>query len=98
MFGILLCSLVVLFSTSAKLATYQHASAAKQIASMKLMSKSVAPDVQAAPQVSSLIWLVVFAIFVYALATTFLSFRNETEPFANSWFSAWLAVRPPPTI
>jgi uncharacterized membrane protein len=99
MFGILLCSLVCLFFTSAKLATYRHSTGAKQIASMKLSQKIAAPDLQAAPQilVSSPVWLAFLAMTVAAFAVIVVIFEEKKPAPGNSWFSPYLAVRPPPT-
>src|ERR1022692_2222967 len=71
--GVLLCSLVFLFSTSAKLATYHQAPADRQIAATKLLQKSVAPATRVTPQVptASLVWLAFLVMPAPALATTF---------------------------
>jgi hypothetical protein len=97
--GVLLCSLVFLFSTSAKLATYHYAPADKQIAATKLLQKSVAPATRVAPQVAiaSLVWFVLLTLSVPALAATFATAKDDKTAPVNSWFSPDLAVRPPPT-
>ena len=97
--GVLLCSLVLLFSTSAKLATYHHAPADKQIAATKLLQKSVAPATQVAPQVpiASLVCFALLVVSAPSVATTLATVKgDETQP-VDSWLSPLLAVRPPPT-
>jgi hypothetical protein len=96
--GVLLCYLVLLFSTSAKLATYHHAPVDKQIAAMKLLQKSAVPATSVAPHVpiASLVWLAFFALPVAALAKTFATAARDKTPPLDGWFSPLLAVRPPP--
>lgn len=96
--GVLLCSLVFLFSAAAKLATYRHAPAAKQIAATKLLQKSVAPATAVTPQVpiASLVWVAFLVLPVAPLTTTFATAWPDQTPPVDSWFSPFLAVRPPP--
>jgi hypothetical protein len=96
--GVLLCALVFLFSTSAKLATYHHDPADKQIAATKLVQKSVAPAPTVAPQVflASLVWLAFLTLSVAAPRKIFIPAMSETAQPVNCWFSPYLAVRPPP--
>jgi putative exporter of polyketide antibiotics len=99
-FGILLCSLVFLFLTSAKLAGYRQDSASRQVASMKLSQKSAAHDIQAIPNISasSLVWLAFIAMSAVTFATILVVAKEERSATVNSWFSPYLAVRPPPAI
>jgi hypothetical protein len=96
--GVLLCFLLFLFSTSAKLATYHHGPAEKQIAATKLLQKSVAPAPSVAPQVpiASPVWLAFLGLHVPVLATTSATPRPDRAQPVDSWFSPFLAVRPPP--
>jgi hypothetical protein len=100
LFGILLCSLVLLFSTSAKLAAYRHAPAATQIKSMKLPLKSLASLEEAAVHVTVTLpgALLLASILLEVSFVTLVVRRDETLPALDRWFSPALAVRPPPSI
>jgi len=100
LFGILLCSLALLFSTSAKLAAYRPSPSATQIKSMKLPLKSLPSLSEAASQMPASLPGVVL-LFVIVFGASFVIpviRRDETLPTTNRWFSATLAVRPPPFI
>lgn len=100
LFGVLLCSLVLLFSTGVKLAAYRDAPAANQIKSMKMSSKSVAPSTEATAQMQ----VVLASVLLFALlclgfpSASFVARRDEVLPPIDRWFSLALAVRPPPSI
>jgi hypothetical protein len=100
LFGFMLCALVFLFSTSAKLAAYQHAPQARQIKSMKLVQKSVAPVVDAIPQaaIASLLCLLFACVSAAAVTKAVAARESNASVFADAWFSPALSVRPPPAI
>jgi hypothetical protein len=100
LFGILLCSLVFLFSISAKLAAYRHAPAANQIKSMKMSAKVVSSVVEATAQMPVLLTsaLLLALIVVGVSCVSVVIRRDESLPTTDRWASPALAVRPPPSL
>ena len=93
--------LVIFFAIAAKASMPQSGTPQKQIASMKLEQRHAEQGLLSAPQILAATALLIFGYFAFFSNLPLVKVGLVIEPSApalQSWFSPYLAVRPPPTI
>ena len=99
-FGLVLCTLLLLFAVGAKTAVYRpNQSQVKNLISAKVRQNVLVPFAEAAPVVQAMPLLILTLLLVAAAFRDTREIRIEPSTVAvSSWFWPALAVRPPPSL